>query len=271
MNTSDLRQDIRTALQSFQLKPLRKAAIALLNTLGYHSDKTIDIPDSKPQAFLQLLTENDKDKEFNRDKALFNDWRTADILFQLTDEELSDQSSLFRDNTVNTGLLQSYLFFAIELKQCGHLYSKGQVEGIARQLNRLFPMPVMVLIKHRGLLSIAVINRRRHLRDADKDVLGTVTLIHDIALANPHRDHLDSLQSCVLPDLLQEIDNLDALHTAWEKNLDVEPIGEEPDYGASNIPRSKTHTIPGDRNEWWQWWQIFYDPDYDYDPNHDNL
>lgn len=225
-NNNELRGGINTALQSFESKELHEAASTLLNTLGYSSDKTIEIPDSDPQAFLQLLAEHNPDVEINKEKALFHDWLKADILFQLTDEELSHEASLFKDDKVNSGLLQSYLFFAIELNQRD--YARGKLTAIARQLNRVFPMPVMVFIKHRDLLSIAVINRRLNKRDAERDVLGKVTIIRDISLANPHRGHLDIIQSFALPSLLAKtaIHSFDSLHAAWEEIFNVELLNE---------------------------------------------
>ena len=223
---NELRDSIKTDLQSFQARPLPAAATALLNTLGYRSDKTIKIPDSSPQEFLKILAEHNPQAEIDKQKARFDNWQTADILFQLTDEELSGETSLFNDDKVKTGLLQSYLFFAIELNQRD--YARGKLTAIARQLNRVFPMPVMVFIKHRDLLSIAVINRRLNKRDAEKDVLGKVTIIRDIALAEPHRGHLDIIQSFALPELKRKttINSFDSLHTAWEQIFNVELLNE---------------------------------------------
>ena len=225
-NEDELRGNVQAALQSFESKPLRDAAISLLDTLGYSSDKTIEIPDSDPNAFLNLLAEHNPDVEINKDKALFDDWQNADILLQLTDEELSNEISLFKDDSVNANLLQSYLFFAIELNQRD--YARGKLTAIARQLNRVFPMPVMVFIKHRDLLSIAVINRRSNKRDAEKDVLGKVTIIRDISLTSPHRGHLDILNSFALPSLLASttINNFDTLHAAWEEIFNVELLNK---------------------------------------------
>ena len=225
-NDNELRGSIQAALQSFESKALRKAAISLLNILGYNSDKTIKIPDSDPQAFLKLLEEHNPDIKINKEKALFDDWLKADVLFQLTDEELSHRTRLFKDDAVNTNLLQSYLFFAIELKRRD--YARGRLTAIARQLNRVFPMPVMVFIKHRDLLSIAVINRRLNKRDTDKDVLGKVTIIRHISLAKPHRGHLDILESFALPRLLKQtaVNSFDTLHAAWEKIFNVELLNE---------------------------------------------
>jgi hypothetical protein len=55
-------------------------------------------------------------------------------------------------------------------------YARGKFSGIARQINRLFPMPVMVIFKHGDRLTIAVINRRRNKLDDNKDVLEKATL-----------------------------------------------------------------------------------------------
>lgn len=225
-HNNEIREAIRISLQSFENKSLREASLDLLTTLGYQSDKTIMVPGATPKAFLKLLAEHNPEVSINKDKALFNDWTKAEVLFQLTDEELSHEASLFTNDSVNSGLLQSYVFFAIELKQRD--YARGKLTAIARQLNRVFPMPVMVFIKHRDLLSIAVINRRLHKRDSEKDVLGKVTIIRDISLQSPHRGHLDILSSFALPSLIAKtaIFNFDTLHAAWEEIFNVELLNK---------------------------------------------
>ncbi len=139
---------------------------------------------------------------------------------------------MFKETNINTGLLRSYLFFAIELT--GDNYARGKLTSIARQINRVFPMPVMVLMKHlsekQPVLSIAVINRRQNKRDSAKDVLGKVTIIRDISLAEPHRGHLDILDSFAFPNLIHpqrlSINNFDTLHSAWEQIFNVELLNE---------------------------------------------
>ena len=223
-NNNELREAIKARLQEFESKPLRDASLSLLKTLGYHSDKTIRVLKSDPDAFLGLLAEHNPDVTINKEKSLFGDWKNADVLFQLTDEELSNETSLFKDDTVNSGLLQSYLFFAIELK--GRDYARGELTAIARQLNRVFPMPVMVFIRHGDLLSIAIINRRLNKLDSEKDVLGKVTIIRDISLETPHRGHLDILNSFALQNLTG-IYNFDTLHVAWEEIFNVELLNSQ--------------------------------------------
>ena len=95
-------------------------------------------------------------------------------------------------------------------------------------------MPVMVLIKHphKGdkVLSIAVINRRVNKREQHKDVLGKVTIIRDISLADPHRGHLDTLDSFAVDNLKHPeklpINSFDTLHTAWEEIFNVELLNQ---------------------------------------------
>ena len=148
-------------------------------------------------------------------------------MFQLTDEELSKNATLFKDVSVRATLLQSYVFIAVELQV--EEYARGKLAGIARQLNRIFPMPVMVLFKIGNYLSLAVINRRLNKRDETKDVLGKVTLIQNISIDNPHPGHLDILTSFSIVDLSsgrRTIENFDQLHAAWEEVFNVELLNK---------------------------------------------
>lgn len=216
---------MKSALANFLTLPLKDAARQLLAKLGYTSDKFLVGAGSKPQDFLADFATG---QPFDEAKALVSEWKSADLLFQLTDEELSRESSLFTNDSVQRGLLKSYIFIAIELK--GRDYARGKFSDIARQINRLFPMPVMVFFKHADRLTIAVINRRRNKIDDNKDVLEKATLIRDISLASPHRGHLDILESLALSKLVHPkklpITNFDTLHAAWEQIFNVELLNE---------------------------------------------
>ena len=216
---------MKSALSNFQTLPLKDAARQFLAELGYKSYKFLASAGSSPQAFLDLFGSG---HTFDEKKALFDEWKTADLLFQLTDQELSRESSLFTDDSVQRGLLKSYIFIAIELK--GGEYARGKFSAIARQINRLFPMPVMVFFKHQSRLTIAVINRRRNKIDESKDVLEKATIIRDINFAQPHRGHLDILDSLAFPNLVHPkklpITDFDTLHAAWEQIFNVELLNE---------------------------------------------
>lgn len=228
----DHRIAIANALKGFATQTCGAGARTLLATLGYTSERTLNLGNSRPDTFLDFIRSNSGGTSFNESKALLPAWKTADLLFQLTDEELSGHTSLFKETNVSPGLLRSYLFFAIELG--GGDYARTKLTDIARQINRIFPMPVMVLIKHltdkKQVLSIAVINRRQNKRDAAKDVLGKVAIIRDISLTEPHPGHLDILASFAVANLVHPqrlpINNFDALHAAWEEIFNVELLNK---------------------------------------------
>jgi len=222
----DLRTTLENQLQNFQPLELRPAALGLLDTLGYASDKTIEL-DGSPEAFLEQFNQNPESTRFNEEKALSKHWKEIQLLFQLTDQELGGQVDLFQKNEVEQSDKQSYLFFAVKLS--GNDYARGKLADITRQLNRLFPMPVMVFFEYDAKLSIAVINRRPNKRDQEKDVLGKVTLIQGIDLANPHRGHLDILASFSVPELKKKntINSFDTLHAAWEEVFNVKLLNEK--------------------------------------------
>jgi len=222
MNT-DLLADITHAL-AVLCEPSSDAARALLKLLGYSGTRTF--PLSNLDDFLEAF---DPDGELRtRRKAFLEEWRSIDLLFQLTDDDLSGEGILFTETHVDKGLMNSYLFFHVVLK--GDSYPRSKLAQITRQINRLFHVPVMVLFSYGGTLSIAVINRRRSKVDASKDVLGKVTLIHDIRCADPHRGHRDILASLAVRNLVHPqrlpITNFDTLHAAWEEIFNVELLNK---------------------------------------------
>lgn len=221
-NNTQLKQAISQQIQAFANQSLRQAALSLFATLGYESDRSVETP-----SVADFRTQFDPESKLGHPAALIGSWQSAELLFQLTDEELSRSTALFKDEAVKTSLLQSYVFIAIELVEGD--YARGKLAGIARQINRVFPMPVMVLFKMGERLSIAVINRRLNKRDDSKDVLGKVTLIQNIAIDKPHPGHLDILASFSLAELTEGrrvIQNFDQLHAAWEEVFNVELLNK---------------------------------------------
>lgn len=221
-NSAELKQAISQHIRSFTTQSLRKAALSLFAALGYQSDRTLET-----KSVADFRAQFDPESKLAHPAALIANWKSAELLFQLTDEELSSTTALFKDETIKASLLQSYIFIVIELTDGD--YARGKLAGVARQINRIFPMPVMVVFKIGGRLSIAVINRRLNKRDDNKDVLGKVTLIQNISIVNPHPGHLDILASFSLTELTEGrrvIQNFDQLHAAWEEVFNVELLNK---------------------------------------------
>jgi hypothetical protein len=216
---TDLRQQISEALTAFAQRPLADAAIALFETLGYRSEKRLQLGNT-PEAFLDHFDR--PEAPLNRERAFVSHWQTIDLLFQFTDDELTQERSLFGKAELYTGLLKSYLFFAIRLRNAD--YPRSHLAAITRAINRLFSIPVLILFAHGEKVSIAIINRRAHKREPSRDVLEKVSLIRDIVCTHPHRGQLDVLASFSLAALAHAnpIRSFDDLHAAWAERLNIE-------------------------------------------------
>ncbi len=188
MNDLATKQAIVNSLAAFASKPMAEAAAAFFEVLGYKSQKRIILEPNTARTFTETFA---RDKPFNSDHALLAEWQSVDFLFQITDEEVraaaaGNQQFLFESKGKWDGAaIESYLFLAITLKN-PH-YTRTQLSSTTRAVNRLFPMPVMLLFRHGETITLAVINRRLHKRDEARDVLEKITLIKDIRFANPQK------------------------------------------------------------------------------------
>jgi len=225
----DLKASIKDSLKTFQKGSLLKNSTALFNTLGYYSDKTFDLSPNSADNFLDTF---DEKNVLRKDKSLLNKWQSIDVVFQLTDEEIvalgNGQLSFQFDtlNKVDNKIIHSYLFIAIELSKGD--YTRTDLSTITREINKLFLMPVFVLFQNGETLTLSVINRRLHKRDASKDVLEKVTLIKDIQFAAPHRAHIEILYDLSF-DILYDrcrFSSFVGLHDAWRKTLDTNELNK---------------------------------------------
>ena len=222
-----LKADIQRALSRFTEEELAENATHLLKLLGYESQRTLNRSDNSVEAFREDF---DADNLINPQKALLQEWRTADFLFQLTADEIRQEMQetfTFNENLgVDESIYQSYLFLAIKLK--GNTYSRTALATVIREVNKLFKIPAMLIFQHGHALTFAIINRRPSQRYSNLDVLEKVTLIKDIDVVNPHRAHLDILAELSLDALYQQhrFANFLELHQAWQKTLDTSELNK---------------------------------------------
>lgn len=220
---------LRTALASFQKRPLGEASAGLLLSLGYKSDKTADFG-SKPDQFVAAVEEATH-STFSCDKAHVSRWKQCAFLFQLTNDEIPSlamgQQALSIDTKLARSLIESFVFLAIELQ--GENWSRTDLAAIARELNRRFPMPALVIFKHGDLISLVVIDRRANKHDTSRDVINSrITVIKDVRINNPHRAHLDILAGLALENLSEKPrpTNFRELYDAWIVALSTQALNK---------------------------------------------
>lgn len=223
MTTEQIKNNIKFSLQSFANGNLTANALKLFQALGYVTERQASLYEPTFAEFKETYV---ADKKFDATKAKVSDWKYVDLLFQLSKEEVLKQISLFDTKKVDSTIIETYLFFTIELSR--EQYSRTELSLISREVNRLFPMPVMILFKHGSTLTLSVINRRLHKRDESKDVLEKVTLIKDINIANPHRAHIEILFDLSFDELKDKFQftNFVELHNAWQKTLDTKELNK---------------------------------------------
>jgi len=227
MNNIDTKQAVIDTLHAFTAGKLDENAINLFNSIGYASEKRPTQFSCAPSDFIDDYNHAGR---LNTDKALLNRWRAIHFLFQLTSDEIKTGSQLMLDfgtqKKVDDTIIESYLFFAIEL--LGDYYTRTQLASITREVNKLFPMPVMVLFRHGDTLTLSIINRRLHKHDKSKDVLEKVTLIKDINFVSPHRAHIEILFDLSLNELYSQygFTNFVELHQSWQKALDSSELNK---------------------------------------------
>ena len=258
MNDS-IKNRIADALAAMPADDFMTAAQKLLNALGYESEKRIPLS-GDVDTFLAALPPSSKTQAEERFRS---NAASAHLIFQLTDEEIaagaSGQQRLLATSDFDKGNIKSFLFVAVELT--GTKYSRSEYALFTREINKRFPMPAVVLFKTANdLLTLAFVHRRENKRNPERDVLGSVALVRQIALGDPHRAHLDILGDLALEKRLRWMDtngqptNFDGLLASWLAALDTEELNRrfyrelfdwfERTIREATFPNNQKRTLP---------------------------
>ena len=225
---------IKKALQSLAIGNLPKTSTELFRILGYRSERVLEEQSGNVEDFIGQFPapkwETESEESFRKSTTAVH------ILFQVTDEEIadSDQGALFDAKQFDKGLNKSYLFLVVQLKESS--YSRTHYAGFTREINKRFPMPAFVLFRtgqgQQSKVTLAFVQRRKHKRDGQRHVLGSVSLIRDIDPHPPHRAHLDILAELSLPKRMEWMAshnkpaNFDGLLAALLNTLDTQELNK---------------------------------------------
>ena len=225
-----IKQNIENTLKNFDNQPLREAATKFLNTLGYYSKRVGN--DAIDSNRFDSLVDSALDTAKPSDKLRIEEWQSFFQIMQVADEEINqqvdpEQGSLFESTQIDDALRTSYMFVTVQLTK--NTYTRTQLADITRFINKAFEKSILVMFRYGAVLSLAIINRRHHERNPNKQVLEKVTLIKDINLDSPKRAHIDILSELHLRSLIEieDVTNFDTLHKAWEGILNTEALNKQ--------------------------------------------
>ena len=203
---------------------LSVAGFTLLDSLGIRSTRQMPLETKQYPEFSTLFVQDNE--KFNPEKALTQDWKYIDFLFQITSDELTDMDFT---KSIDLDRFESYLFFCLELNNPE--YSRTALSQITREINKLFNrIPTFIIFKTGDNLTLSIINRRPNKRDESKDVLEKTTLIKDISIIDTHRAHKEILFNLSLEQLRnnnQRIESFTDLHKAWQNVLDTKELNKK--------------------------------------------
>lgn len=225
MTTIEVKTNIQKALNAFSKGNLTSNSLELFTKLGYNTERQSSLDKPNYKEFEENYV-NDNPK-FKSDKAKIIEWKYVDLLFQISRSEITLQKNLFDTGRVDNKIIESYLFITIELADKN--YSRSDLSSVTREVNKLFPMPVMILFKYDNLLTLSIINRRLHKRDDSKDVLEKVTLIKDINIEETNRAHIEILFDLSFEELSRRYNfrNFVELDAAWQSTLDTKELNNK--------------------------------------------
>lgn len=215
---------IRDAATAIGGNNLPSKASALLGAIGYASPKTLAI-DTGPTAFLADL--GIATAKFGE---LLPRIAAVHFLFQLTGDELPALSRNTEPQTgasFQRGAIDSFVFLAVDLDD--QPWSRRELVTIVREINRGFAMPAIILFRHGGKATLAVIDRRANRRDPSRDVVGgRISLVKDIDLAKPHRAHVEILADLSLAAIARKKAPADFrdLYDRWIETLSAAELNK---------------------------------------------
>ena len=200
--------------------PFRDGVEELLNTLGYKSNRKVEL--GGVEGFESSFANNIDLKTKEPLSEVMKRWKDVQLVFQFSQEEINgSQGKQFDAST-----MQSFLFLSIDLKPNKPCLRSDLAEA-TRLVNKIFKMPVIIVFRHRDLITVSVIHRRMNRRDTNRDVLEKVTLIKDINSVNPHRAHLEILANLSFDRMWKSgVRNFSELHVEWEKTLEIQELNK---------------------------------------------
>ena len=191
MNNEEIskKQEIESALAGMIDGDFLETSNNLLEVLDYHAPLTEELLETVDNFIQEYPAENENTKT---EQEFREHVKSIELVSQVGSDEIVDsQSDRSESRTFDGGLIQSFVFCAVELKDKD--YSRSKYAQFTREVNKRLPLATVVFFRVQDRLTIGFVGRRQHKRDPNLDVLEQVSLIKDIRLNKPHPAHREIL------------------------------------------------------------------------------
>src|SRR4030042_6118666 len=100
MTTTEIKNNIRNSVADFSSGSLTDKSIRLFTELGYNTERQNPFSQKTFRFFKESFL--DGNTRFNEAKALVSEWKYIYLFFQLSDQEITKQATLFESIKVVT-------------------------------------------------------------------------------------------------------------------------------------------------------------------------
>jgi len=199
-------------IHTFEGGNLFETTTALFKHLNI-STKTFEEQAFLPQDFLKDLYKPEKHKAINE----------IYLVGIVTDEVFNGKSLAEVDNELSNDY-QGLLIIAVDLKDKNA--NRTELSTLTRLFSRrLKAMPVAVLFRYGNHIALANAERTQYkqtYREGEK--IGKVSILKDIDILNPHRGHLDILETLKIP---AKIKTFRDLYAHWQEVFNVSTLNKK--------------------------------------------
>lgn len=183
---------MKTVLHKFIAEPLFDATEAILS----HLNIRFTAQSKTPLSFQKLYADTTASSMPNALKEVVDKVNYTYIIGAIDEDTLEGRQSDFDIEKPLDGKYNTMIIFAVDIKP-GCSLTRGELATLTRGFNRMAPqLPVVVFVKSGDYLSLATCERSEYRQDwREGEKLGKVSILRDINCTNPHRGHLDILES----------------------------------------------------------------------------
>ena len=126
------KREIESALAAIPAGDFLETSKDLLAVLGYRSQRTVKLSGAADDFIQSFPAEN---KNTKTEQEFRNNAKSVELVFQVTSDEIADsQPNLFESRAFDEGLIKSFVFFTVELKNRN--YPRGKYAQFTREVNK---------------------------------------------------------------------------------------------------------------------------------------